>query len=180
MIWLAHSPIQSALTKNVNLEQSNRVRKSMSWDSESKSQISISTEATTVDKEPEYYERLKESIWPNLTLFDPLWPYMTLNLPEVSNKTSENWQKKSNEGRTFKNMAKCSGSKIEFALFFWYLRRTNDWGGFSKWCQFDGAMKCQKEIFYIQFKNPPKGKGITLEGFTISIHQHYIKEKGGL
>ena len=28
--------------------------------------------------------------------------------------------------------------------------------------------------------NPLKGKGITLEGFTISIHQHYIKEKGGM
>ena len=46
-----------AISENVNLEKSNRVRKSMSWDSESKSQISISTEATTVDKEPEYYER---------------------------------------------------------------------------------------------------------------------------
>ena len=32
----------------------------------------------------------------------------------------------------------------------------------------------------LQFENPPEGKGITLEGFTISIHQHYIKEKGGL
>ena len=44
-------------TLNGNLEKSNRVRKSMSWDSVTKSQISISTEATTVDKEPEYYER---------------------------------------------------------------------------------------------------------------------------
>ena len=54
--------------KKGNLEKSNRVRKSMSWDSESKSQISISTEATTVDKEPEYYER---SVRPDMP---SMWP----------------------------------------------------------------------------------------------------------
>ena len=43
-------------------------------------------------------------------------------------------------------------------------------------------MKFQSERFKLEtsVENPLKGKGITLEGFTISIHQHYIKEKGGL
>ena len=59
----------------------------MSWDSESKSQISISTEATTVDKEPEYYERfvrpdMRHIIWPEGDLapnFDFLTSGVQLN-----------------------------------------------------------------------------------------------------
>ena len=153
----------------------------MSWDSESKSQISISTEATTVDKEPEYYERWDDPSWPHVPFYDPIRPKLNRRCPIKQAKIDK---RKATREEHLKTWLNALGQKSNSLYSFDICDEPTTEAGFQNDI-IDGAVdqfnSSQRDFkFKDQFENPPKGKGITLEGFTISIHQHYIKEKGGL
>ena len=124
----------------------------------------------------------RDLILPYMTPDDPIWPKLNRRCPIKQAKIDK---RKATREEHLKTWLNALGQKSNSLYSFDICDEPTTEAGFQKDVSLMALLNNEiilREILSskLQFENPPEGKGITLEGFTISIHQHYIKEKGGL